>query len=112
MQSKYSSKSHTKLDIGDLVVVRGKMEKPYFSPMGVVVDTEENNINETVAATIRKSNGENIRRHASDLVLLQKLASVPKTEEIVSTVPQSRTQREAARNCRSRNKLLLEMDAA
>ena len=67
---RYKAKNHVKLKIGDIVAVRQPNIKPYYSPIGMVLAVEINDLDEVVAASIRKCNGEVIRRHVSDLVLL------------------------------------------
>lgn len=41
-------------------------------PLGLVQNLEINDIGEVVAVNIRKSNGETIRRHTTDLIFLAK----------------------------------------
>ena len=104
---KYSPRDHVSLNVGDLVLIRSKFLKPYHCPMGIVVDTELNNINETVAVTVRKSNGERIRRHVSDIVLLENAVS---TDIISDTneVPSVRPKRAAANASRIKTNNLYE----
>jgi hypothetical protein len=68
---RYKSMSHLKLCIGDLVVLRQQFTKPYMYPMGIVTAVESNNLDEVVSVSMRKSNGEIIRRHVSDVILLE-----------------------------------------
>ena len=74
---RYKSVKHSKLAIGDLVVVRQSLSKPYMYPMGIITNIEINDLDEVVTASLRKSNGEIIRRHASDLVLLESAPPPP-----------------------------------
>lgn len=96
--NRYKSKSHVLLDPGDLVLIRQPLIKPYFHPMGIVSSVETNGLGEVVAAVIKKGNGESVRRHATDLVLLEKRYAVPKLSE-ESIAVRAKSKRKAAREC-------------
>ena len=83
--SKYSPRKHTLLENGDLVAVKQDMTKPYFYPIGLVLNTELNDLEEVASVSIRKSNGEKIRRHPSDIILLSKNAD-SQSENIKNSV--------------------------
>jgi len=110
-KERYLSRNSTKLMVGDYVSIKKNFAKPYFYPTGVVTDVEENSIGEIVAVTIRKANGEKVRRHSSDVVLLMSSASSPDPQPVVEDHPiverRPKLSRKAADECNRRNKSLL-----
>ena len=92
---RYESKACDNLEKGDLVLIRQKLIKPYFHPLAVVTDTEVNSLGETNTVIARKGNGELVRRHVTELVLLEKCTD---HSEVHSSVPDSnkRVKRKAA----------------
>ena len=101
VKNRYSPNDHNMVAVGDLVLIRSKFVKPYLCPLGLVKSVELNELGESTAVTIRKSNGETIRRHVSDIVILEKMDSkIPeKMSEIVGNVSPSRPKRKAANRC-------------
>lgn len=71
-KSRYDRRNHVRLNVGDLVTIKTKMVKPYAYPFGIVTRTELNEMNEVTAVSIRKANGEVVRRHVTDVILLEK----------------------------------------
>ena len=69
----YKKHHHEMLQIGDLVAIKQKFLKPFSYPLGIVTNLEINSLNEVVAVNVRKSNGEVIRRHVGDIILLEKV---------------------------------------
>ena len=67
---KYKIQSQKNLKLGDVVAVKTNLVKPYHYPMGLVYKLEYNNLQEVNAVTVRKENGELLRRHPSDVILL------------------------------------------
>ena len=64
--------------VGDLVLIKTKFQKQCNCPTGVIVDVETNDSDEVVNVSIRKANKEVVRRHMSDIVLLEKGATSAK----------------------------------
>ena len=65
-----------------------------------------------VAATIRKANGESIRRHISDLILLEKIPSdsIPQNSLNQESASNTRPLREAARASKRKTNLMYDHD--
>jgi len=70
--NRYKTKTHVKLDINDIVAIKHKFSKPYFYPMGVITQVRENDLGEVVEAFIKKGNGETVKRHVTNLILIKK----------------------------------------
>ena len=68
--NRYKARNQSHLAIGDLVAIKAKLLKPFYYPRGVVTNIEYNDINEVKAVTVRKANGESLRRHPSDIIIL------------------------------------------
>lgn len=68
---RYRAVNHTKLKINDIVAIWHKFSKPYFFPLGVVQGVRENELGEVVEASIKKANGEVVRRHIENLILIK-----------------------------------------
>jgi len=73
---KYKSKSHIKLAVDDIVSIKQEFSKPYFYPIGIVTNIRENDLGEVVEVSIKKSNGEIIQRHVTNLILLKKASAL------------------------------------
>ena len=104
-QDRYKRVNHQSLQVDDLVAIKQKFTKPYFYPTGLVTNVESNDLNEVVAVSIRKSNGEIIRRHVSELVLLHRQDSPTHQNPLpleANTPQQPRPQRPAAVICKNR----------
>ena len=54
-----------------MVSIKQNFVKPYNYQFGIIVETEINDLEECVAAKVRKSNGKIVKRHVTDLVLLE-----------------------------------------
>jgi hypothetical protein len=109
----YRTKKHSLVEISDLVAVKQPFSKPYFYPLGLVTKVELNDLEEVVAITLRKSNGEEIRRHITDIILLEK--NIPEVnidlsgkenKPTNSFFPQKKATRKAAESCVTRNRIL------
>ena len=99
--------SHLKLRPGDVVVLKVTFGKPYQYPMAVVSETEENDLGEVVSATVRKNNGEFVRRHVSDLIYLFSSDFIPsklESQDPPSLVVREIQARKSAVACRRANK--------
>ena len=68
---RYKNEVHVKLKPNDLVVIRQPQVKPYNCPLGIAISVETNDLQEVNTVQIPKSNGMIIRRHVSDLILLE-----------------------------------------
>jgi len=112
---RYKLCAHTPLRVGDYVAVKQNHTKPYFRPTGIVTQTEKNSLGEVVSVVLRKSNGEHIRRHCSDVILLLPAATEDTAQEETKdpdSVPEDDAvrklpARKAAVECRNRNRMLL-----
>ena len=70
-KSRYQPKSHDKLAVGDLVLLKEENTKPTNMPMGRVLSVTENELGEVTGAIVLKgSTRERVKRHASALVPL------------------------------------------
>ena len=101
--SRYKKVNHVRLQVGDLVAIKQKFTKPYFYPIGLVEQIEPNDIDEVVSVSIRKGNRETVRRHVSDLILLER-GSPSCSEALQSETPvvssvAPRPRRRAAETC-------------
>ena len=63
------------LEAGDLVAIKFKYPKPYFYPVGIILKVESNTIGEVTSVTVRKSNKEQVQRHVTGIILLEKGAT-------------------------------------
>ena len=107
--NRYKLHTQRKLQIDDLVAVKCKFLKPFFYPRGIVTGIEYNDVEDINAVTIRKANGEKIRRHPSDIVLL--LPSCKKNVENATVnafqpLGESRPFRRAKEKCMETNRNL------
>jgi hypothetical protein len=97
---RYKHKHYLPLQVGDVVAVKQALTKPFSYPVGVVTGVEVNDINEVVTAELRKANGETIRRHTTDLIMLEKgdpscIQTSPVAEQAAQ--PMQRPERRAAK---------------
>ena len=118
---KYVYKKHTKLQVGDLVLIKDQFVKPMSYPMAIVTKVCTNDLQEVTAAEVRKgSTREILKRHVSSLIpLLQRYEycscadSIPKVQqtpeseqilpmEVINPEVRSRPRRGAAMQCLSR----------
>lgn len=105
---RYKANKHERIEKGDLVAIKQPFCKPYFFQMGIVVNVEINSLGETVAVYVKKSTGEKIRRHTSDIIILMKNAIVIEelnVEEKDTQVKEKegKTQRKSAKKCQEIN---------
>ena len=68
--SRYKPKAHTKLQVGDIVLLKEPYSKPSNYPMGIVKDLQVNSLDEVTGATVKKGNKELVKRHSSSLIPL------------------------------------------
>ena len=67
----YKPMNHTKLKIGDIVLLKDKFVKATSYPMGVVKAVDENDLGEVTAAVIlKRATREKVYRHVTSLILL------------------------------------------
>jgi hypothetical protein len=107
--NKYKSRNHDLVEVNDLVAVKEKFTKPYFFPVGIVSEVEHNDLDESVAVSLRKPNGEIIRRHVTDVILLEKNCGKLITPKVKSEEPPpfvERPLRAAAQICKNSIKKL------
>ena len=71
-KSRYCPVNNFLLQPGDIVSIKTDMQKPINFPLAIVVSVETNDLGEVVAARVRKSNGEILRRHTGDLIFITK----------------------------------------
>lgn len=94
----YQHKKHTTCNVGDLVVIKQKNCKPYSCPSGIVTNVETNDLDENVCVSVRKANGEILRRHVTDIIFLEKGAStVPVNIDVTAPSGVRRSKRIAAK---------------
>ena len=68
--NRYKKYSQADLKLNDVVSIKTKLLKPFHYPVGTVESIEKNSLGEINAISVRKSNGEIIRRHPCDIVPL------------------------------------------
>ena len=122
---RYRDRVHDPIYPGDVVIIKQKFSKPYFNPVCIVDKVEVNDIDEVVAVEARKGNGKVIRRHITDVVLLERgnivahegrvgdqiargniVAPGGRVEKTSSTVKRPKSKRLAAQVCANQNKYL------
>ena len=106
---RYKKLKTTDFQVNDLVTIRQDLVKPYNYPLGLISSVERNDLGDVVAVKVRKSNGEIIRRHVSDIILLERSELEPSSDLAsplrTPTSPEVRsrpTAREAARKANER----------
>ena len=107
----YKKKETISININDLVTIKSPLLKPFNYPFGLVQSVELNDVGDPVSVKVRKSNGEVIRRHISDIILLEKSKDVPlvrKVEDSSFVRPKSR--RIAALRGAASTRLMLDSD--
>lgn len=101
--NRYKKVDHCELKIGDIVTIKSDMLKPYQYPLAKIVNVEKNDLGETTAALLRKSNGETVRRHAEHIIFVSKGNQTDGSDVLDSPsgkiVEQSRPKRRAANKC-------------
>jgi len=106
----YKQVKHVPLKINDLVAIKTKFSKPYFYPTALVIGVETNDLKEVSAVTLKKSNGQVIRRHVEDLIFLEstepRLVTDNKDKSFVPI--KSLPRRAAAQKCIALNKQIFE----
>ena len=71
-KGRYTTVSHSKLNVGDLVCIKLPLSKPLQYPLGIVKSVKVNDLNETVSATVMKGNRQIVNKHVNELILLLK----------------------------------------
>ena len=119
--NRYRPVKHEIIQPGDVVLLVEPFTKQYHYPSGRVLSVETNTLGEVVRAIVKKGNTrERVDRHVSSLILLMR----PKMETDVindptvqeqpvepgSSYSTPRHKRRAARECKQRNKQLLQDD--
>ena len=123
-KGRYGRVTHEIVEIGDLVSIIAKNQKPNNYPMAIITKVEKNSLGEVVSVEARKSNREIVRRHSEDIILQLKRQEDSEDEETArrsnedamdptaTTAPQRKKRtgpkRKAATNCNEINRLLLE----
>ena len=79
-KGRYTTVSHSKLNVGDLVCIKLPLSKPLQYPLGIVKSVKVNDLNETVSATVMKGNRQIVNKHVNDLILLLKNEEVHEPE--------------------------------
>jgi len=115
-KDRYAARNHTKLQTGDLVTIKTENMKPFQYPLAVVANIEINDLGEVVSASLRKSNGEIVRRHAEDIIFICSgdSSSAQGRSEKSDFVPNSRdkSKRASAKTCSSANRDLFKLGLA
>ena len=117
--SRYKRSNQPEIHEGDLVAIKTPLLKPFSYPRALITSIERNNLGEINALSLRKANKEVIRRHPSDVILLQSFSDATDSKgpaiggtSLESDPPSggdsSRPKREAKRRCLRRNKELAE----
>ena len=77
-KSRYEPKTHHKLELGDLVLIKEENTKPSNFPMGRIESVTVNELGESTGAVVLKgSTGERVKRHAGVLIpLLQQIGAM------------------------------------
>lgn len=108
-KSRYLPVQHETLKEGDLVLLRETLQKRTNFPMGIVIKTNLNNLNEVTSVEVKKgTNSEVVKRHVESIIPLMVMQSKPKEKEKSedNPIPQKRSQRSAAKSCTERIKNL------
>ena len=117
VKKRYKPKSHYKLNIGDLVILKEENYKPTSYPLGIVMETTENDIGEVTDVVILKGGTrERVRRHVTSLVPLLsseeyggvKSYTVGPVTPMTQEHAVSKPVRHAAQQCLQRNKRLFD----
>ena len=113
-KTRYERKSHCKLELGDIVLIKEENTKPTNFPMGRIVKVSVNDLGETTGAVVLKgATGERVKRHASVLIpLLQHIGALKANvgaEQDRPQIERSRgdTRRVAAVNSELRSRAML-----
>ena len=104
---RYKNSMAPDVKVNDLVTIRQNLCKPYNYPLGLVTALEKNDLGDVTSANIRKANGESVRRHISDIVVLDRCETeqVEGTNEnlppsVVEEEKRDRPVRQTAKRCR------------
>lgn len=108
-KNRYALVNHRPLELGDVVTIKTANCKPYQYPLAVVVGVETNDLNETTAASLRKSNGEIVRRHADNIIFIAAGSKPPDTAAKTSSDEETcaRPKRKAALISAEKTKTIL-----
>lgn len=111
-ENKYFPKSHTKVEIGDIVLIKDPLIKSPNYPLARVVDKIHNSLGEVVQVKLYKANGHTVNRDISSVILLVRSNGVQdeRSSNKVLDVGRAVGTRKAARECIERNKQLLDND--
>ena len=114
--SRYKRSNQPEIHEGDLVAIKTPLIKPFSYPRAIITSIERNNLGEINALSLRKANKEIIRRHPSDVILLQSFWDAKDSKDLASEGkslesdppegPSSRPVRKAKRRCLQANKEL------
>ena len=116
-KARYKHSNQPVIKVGDLVAIKTKLLKPFSYPKALVHSIEFNNLGEINALSLRKANKEIVRRHPSDVILLQTFDSQTDSNDSVresddsviapeNTGNESRPLRKAKLECERANKRL------
>ena len=115
LSKRYVPKNHTKLSIGDIVLIKDDLIKRSKLPMAIVTAVEENSLGEVVSATLRKGGTKELtRRHVSNLIPIlmdeckdiNRPPSPHRSETGPVAEPRQRSKRSAAAKSVNRNREL------
>lgn len=71
-KDRYKNVKHSKLEVGDIILLKDPYLKPTNYPMGRVTKVDTNALGETTSAWIIKGNREKVYRHAQTIIPLLK----------------------------------------
>ena len=111
--NRYTPKKHTKLGVGDLVLIKEQFTKRAHLPMAIVKEIQTNSLDEVTTVTVKKGNNEIVTRHVSCLIPIlenkvqestpDEQRRAPSTRQPTPEVPRRRgPRRAAATTCRRR----------
>ena len=86
-RNRYSSTFHNSLNVGDIVLLKDEYVKANQYPMGRVIRTTCNDLDEVTGAEIKKGRtGEIVKRHITSVIPLLKFNTVPSTVSVPATL--------------------------
>ena len=88
--NRFKKQSLVDLKVNDVVKIKTRLLKPFNYPMGIVTSIERNSLDEINAVSVRKSNGEVLRRHPSDIIILLSAPDVEQTIANDNTLDQAK----------------------
>ena len=119
-KGKYIPVKHKVISVGDIVLLKEPLLKPTNFPMGIIVKTITNSLDEVTSVDIRKgSTREVVRRHVESIIPLLSINEYPRAEKKVEEgscdkhvdKPIARSlKRKAASKCEQRLKDLADKD--